>query len=41
MYISVVPRNGQVLLAMPDMGALNIIKINVDSIGAEDAGDIK
>ena len=37
----VVPRNGQALLGMPDTDVLNIIKINIDSIGAEDAGDSK
>ena len=30
----VVPRNGQVLLGMPDTAALKIININIDSIGA-------
>ena len=34
-----VPRNGQALLGMPDTDVLNIIKINIDSIGAEDARD--
>ena len=28
----VVPRNGQVLLGMPDTAALNIINVNIDSI---------
>ena len=28
--------NGQVLLSMPDTDALNILKINIHSIGAED-----
>ena len=37
----VVPRNGQVLLGMPDTDVLNIIKINIDSIGAKDAKDSK
>ena len=37
----VVPRNGQALLGMPDTDALNIIKINIDSIGAEDGRDSK
>ena len=31
----VVPGNGQVLLRMPDMAALNIINLNIDSIQAE------
>ena len=31
----VVPRNGQALLSMPDIDALNIIKINIHAIGAE------
>ena len=31
------PRNGQVLLDMPDMDMPSIIKINIDSIGAVDA----
>ena len=35
----VVPGNGQALLGMPDTDALNIIKINIDLIGAEDARD--
>ena len=30
----VVPRNGQVLLGMPDIGTLNIINVNIDSIEA-------
>ena len=30
----VVPRNGQVLLGMPDTAALKIININIDSIQA-------
>ena len=38
---SVVPGNGQVLLAMPDTDMLNIININIQSIGVEDAGDSK
>ena len=33
----VVPRNGQVLLGMPDTDALHIINISIDSIGAKDA----
>ena len=35
----VVPRDGHALLSMPDTDVLNIIKINIDSIGAEDARD--
>ena len=35
----VVPGNRQALLGMPDTDALNIIKINIDSIGAVDARD--
>ena len=35
----VVPRNGQVLLGMSDTDTLNIININIDSIGAKDARD--
>ena len=35
----VVPGSRQVLLGMPDTDMLNIIKTNIDSIGAEDAGD--
>ena len=35
----VVPRNGQALLGMPDTDMLNIIKINIDSIGTEDASN--
>ena len=31
-----VPWNGQTLLGMPDTETPNIIKINIDSIGAED-----
>ena len=31
----VVPQNGQVLLRMPDMAALNIINLNTDSIQKE------
>ena len=34
----VVPGNGQVLLGMPDTDALNIINMNIHSIGAENAG---
>ena len=30
----VVPRNGQVLLGMPDIAALNMINVNIDSIEA-------
>ena len=30
----VVPRNGQALLGMPDMAALNIINLNINSIQA-------
>ena len=30
----VVPRNGQVLLGMPDTAALSIINVNIDSIEA-------
>ena len=37
----VVPGNGQALLGMPDTDALNIIKINVHSIGDEDTRDNK
>ena len=39
MSIFVVPGNRQALLGMPDMEVFNIIKININSIGAEDAGD--
>ena len=35
------PGNGQVLFGMPDTDVLNIIKINIDSIDAEDARDSK
>ena len=35
----VVPGNGQALLGIPDTDTLNIIKINIHSIGAEDARD--
>ena len=35
----VVPSIGQVLLGMPDTDVLNIIKINIHLIGAEDARD--
>ena len=35
----VVQRNGQALLCMPDTDTLNIIKINIHSIGAEDTRD--
>ena len=31
----VVPRNGQVLLGMPDTAALKLINISIDSIQAE------
>ena len=34
----VVPRNGQVLLCMPDTDVLNTIKINIYAIGAEQTG---
>ena len=37
----VVPGNGETLLGMPDTDMLNIIKICIDSIGAEDARDSK
>ena len=37
----VVLGNGQALLGMPDTDALNIIYINIHSIGAEDAGESK
>ena len=37
----VVHGNGQALLGMPDTNALNIIKINIHSIGAEDVRDSK
>ena len=37
----VVAGNGQALLGMPDRDALNIIKININSISAEDARDSK
>ena len=39
MQVLVVPGNGQALLGMPDTDVLNIININVHSIGVEDAGD--
>ena len=35
----VVPGNGQVSLGMPDIDALNIIKVNIHSIGTKQAGD--
>ena len=35
------PRNRQALLGMPDRDMLNKLKINIDSIGAEDARDSK
>ena len=35
------PKNGQALLGMSDTDILNIIKINIDSLGAEDARDSK
>ena len=41
MAFFVVPGNGKALLGMPDTDMLNIIKINIDSIGAEDARDSK
>ena len=31
----VVPRNGQALLGMPDIDGLNIIKLNIHTVGAE------
>ena len=34
----VVPRNGQALLGMPDIDVLNIIKVNIHSIGTEQTG---
>ena len=34
----VVPRNGQALLGMPDWDVLNIIKMNINAIGAEQTG---
>ena len=37
----VVPWNGQALLGMPDTDALNTIKINIDSIGDENASNSK
>ena len=37
----VVPRNRQALLGMPDTDVLNIIEIDIDSIGTEDARDSK
>ena len=33
----VVPRNGQALLGIPDMAALNILSLNIDSIQAQEA----
>ena len=36
-----VPGNGQALLGMPDTDALNVIKINIESIGMEDVRDSK
>ena len=33
----VVPGNSQALVGMPDMAALNIINLNIDSINAETA----
>ena len=35
----VVPGNGQVILGMSDTDVLNILKININLIGAEDARD--
>ena len=35
MCLFVVQGNGQVLLRMPDMAALNIINLNIDSIWVE------
>ena len=37
----VVLGNGQALLGMPDTNVLNIIKINIDSMGAEHDRDSK
>ena len=37
----VVPGNGQALLGMPDTDVLNIISINIHTIGDEDARDSK
>ena len=37
--LMVVPVNGQALLGMPDIDALNIIKINIHAIGTEQTGD--
>ena len=34
-YFFVVPGNGQALLAMPDIDVLDVIKINIHAIGAE------
>ena len=31
----VVPRNGQAMLGMPDIDTLNILKVNIHAIGAE------
>ena len=35
MCVFVVPGNGQALVGMPDMAALNIINLNIDSIQKE------
>ena len=35
MCFFVIPGNGQALLGMPDMAALNIINLNIDSVQAE------
>ena len=35
----VVPQNGQALLCMPDIDSLNIINVNIHSIGTEQAVD--
>ena len=37
MYIFVIPGNSQALLGMPDIAALKLININIDSIQAETA----
>ena len=41
MSVFVVPGNGQALLGMLDTDALNIISINIHSVGVEDTGDSK
>ena len=38
-HFFVVPGNSQALLGMPDIDALQILTIKIDSIGAEDAGN--